>query len=211
MHTNTKSPRRRHGLPHSHPRRPLRLDFYHNNLPFIGNEQGFLPTSLLPRRPLLRPSHFNSTTVGTPGNDDSGTMDAFAALTMIGIHPNPVQDVYFITAPFFREGCVTSRVTGKVATVWVSHGFGALEYKNMYVQSASCAECELDGKEYTRSSLTHDFFLNGGSAGASTWTGGIGDFGEARRTFAAEFEYDGFCEEDVYFVVGSWKRKAAAI
>ena len=41
-------------------------------------------------------------TAGLPGNDDTGAMASFTAFCMMGLFPNPGQNVYFITAPFFE-------------------------------------------------------------------------------------------------------------
>ncbi|KAK3059597.1 hypothetical protein LTR53_020336, partial [Teratosphaeriaceae sp. CCFEE 6253] len=50
------------------------------------------------------------------GNDDSGAMGSFVALTLLGLFPNPGQDVYLITPPFFESWSIRNKVTGKVAT-----------------------------------------------------------------------------------------------
>ena len=95
---------------------------------------------------------FNDTVEGIPGNDDSGAMGSFEALTMMGLWPVSGQNVYLITPPFFREVKVTNGLTGKTATI-KCNGFGG---GNVYSQSAL-----LDGKPWTKSWLTHEFYLNG--------------------------------------------------
>ncbi len=82
-------------------------------------------------------------------------MGAFAALSMMGIFPNAGQNVYFITAPFFREVAIQNPQTGKVATIR-NVNFDP-EYKSIYIQSAS-----LDGQPYTKNWIDHAFFLDGG-------------------------------------------------
>ncbi|ETS82234.1 hypothetical protein PFICI_07236 [Pestalotiopsis fici W106-1] len=105
-----------------------RLDYLHESgLLYIGDEQAFLPIFQYhyagrPGKSAARihsyiPSQFNTSTAGIPGNDDSGAMGSFAALSMLGIFPNPGQDVYFITPPFFRKISITNQHTGKVATI----------------------------------------------------------------------------------------------
>jgi putative alpha-1,2-mannosidase len=94
--------------------------------------------------------------VGIPGNDDSGAMGSFAALTMMGFFPNPGQDVYFINSPFFPSISILNGLTGKTATIKTVN-FDA-SYKNIYVQKA-----KMNGKAYTKNWFTHDFFLNGGT------------------------------------------------
>merc|ERR1712070_454289 len=143
-----------------------RLDYLHESgLLYIGDEQGFLPVfqyhyagrpgKSAERAHYYIPRLFNTTLVGIPGNDDSGAMGSFVALTMMGLFPNPGQDVYLITPPFFEEWSITNPVTGKKATVR-NRNFDA-GYENLYIQSAT-----LDGKAYRKNWLTHDFFLNGG-------------------------------------------------
>jgi putative alpha-1,2-mannosidase len=101
------------------------------------------------------PSQFNDTIVGIPGNDDSGAMGSFAALTMMGLFPNPGQDVYFIMPPFFEEVSITNGDTGKTATIR-NINFDA-GYENIFIQSAV-----LNNRTYTRNWLSHSFFLEGG-------------------------------------------------
>ncbi|KAI1081265.1 glycoside hydrolase family 92 protein [Whalleya microplaca] len=144
-----------------------RLDYLHESgLLYVGDEQAFLniyqyhyagrPGKSAERIHYYIPSQFNTTTAGIPGNDDSGAMGSFVALSMMGIFPNPGQDVYFITPPFFRSVSVTNRMTGKTATI-TNINFDAA-YENIYIQNAT-----LDGEVYTRNYLTHSFFLNGGT------------------------------------------------
>ncbi|KAI1303274.1 glycoside hydrolase family 92 protein [Xylaria venustula] len=144
-----------------------RLDFFHESgLLYVGDEQGFLPIFQYhyAGRPALSakrahyyiPSQFNTTTAGIPGNDDSGAMGSFVALAMLGIFPNPGQDVYFITPPFFPSVSITNGITGNTATIR-NLNFNA-SFENIYIQSAN-----LNGKKYTKNYLTHDFFLNGGT------------------------------------------------
>lgn len=143
-----------------------RLDYLHESgLLYIGDEQGFLavfqyhyagrPGKSSERAHYYIPSQFNSTVAGIPGNDDSGAMGSFIALTMMGLFPNPGQDVYFITPPFFEQISVTNKLTGKKAVVKNANFDSA--YQNIYIQSAT-----LDGKTYTRNWIGHEFFLEGG-------------------------------------------------
>lgn len=81
-----------------------RLDYLHESgLLYIGDEQAFLPVFLYhyAGRPGLSanrshsyiPSQFNTTLAGIAGNDDSGAMGSFIALSMMGLFPNPGQNV----------------------------------------------------------------------------------------------------------------------
>jgi putative alpha-1,2-mannosidase len=143
-----------------------RLNYYHESrVAYIGDEQAFLPVFLYhyAGRPGLSaarahyyiPNQFRATYAGLPGNDDSGAMGSFAALTMMGIFPNPGQNVYFITPPFFPSVSITNPATGKTATI-KNINFD-LAYRNIFIQNAT-----LNGQPYTKSWLTHDFFLHGG-------------------------------------------------
>jgi putative alpha-1,2-mannosidase len=144
-----------------------RLNHYHETkIAYIGDEQAFLNVFLYhyAGRPGLSsarahyyiPRYFHSRLDGIPGNDDSGAMGSFAALTMMGVFPNAGQNVYFLTPPFFAAVNITSRQTGRVARI-VSRNFDP-GYKNIYIQSAT-----LNGKPYTRNWISHDFFAEGGT------------------------------------------------
>jgi putative alpha-1,2-mannosidase len=156
-----------------------RLDWLHESgVLYLGDEQGFLklflyhyagrPGLSAKRTRFYIPSQFNDTLNGIPGNDDSGAMGSFEALTMLGIFPNAGQDVYFITPPFFKSVSIRNGQTGKTATIRNINFDPA--GTNVYIQSAT-----LDGKPYTRNWLQHKFFLDGGvleltlGANESTW------------------------------------------
>ncbi|BCR86135.1 glycoside hydrolase family 92 protein [Aspergillus chevalieri] len=142
-----------------------RLDYLHNNrITYIGNEPSFLTVFQYhyagrPAKSTLRahtyiPSSFSPTPNGLPGNDDSGAMGSFVAMAMMGLFPNPGQDVYLISAPFFEEVSITSPLTGKTARV-KTVGFDA-GYERVFVQEAF-----LDGERYGRNWVGHDFFTQG--------------------------------------------------
>lgn len=144
-----------------------RLDFFHESgLCYIGDEQAFLkvflyhyagrPAKSAERAHYYIPSQFNDTIGGIPGNDDSGAMGSFEALTMMGIFPNAGQDVYFITPPFFQSVSIRNGQTGKTATI-KNINFDP-SGKNIYIQSA-----KLNGQTYTKNWLQHSFFLDGGT------------------------------------------------
>jgi len=143
-----------------------RLDFMHENeLHDIGNEPVFLSIFQYhyagrPGRSTFRthyfiPSVFNSSRNGIPGNDDSGAMGAYVVFSMIGLFPVAGQNVYLITAPFFKAVSITNPITGNIARI-ITHNWDA-EYKNIYIQRA-----KLNGRRLTRSWLDHSFFLDGG-------------------------------------------------
>ncbi|KAL4905945.1 hypothetical protein BDW74DRAFT_167579 [Aspergillus multicolor] len=143
-----------------------RLDYLHDqNITYIGNEPSFLtvfqyhyagrPGKSTARAHFYIPRFFSPTPAGLPGNDDSGAMGSFVAMTMMGLFPNPGQNVYLITAPFFEAVDITSphtNLTAKVRTV----NFDAT-YQNIYIQSAT-----LNGEPYSRNWIGHEFFTEGG-------------------------------------------------
>jgi putative alpha-1,2-mannosidase len=162
-----------------------RLDFFHESgLNYIGDEQAFLTVYQYhyagrPGRSSYRahtyvPTLFNDTLVGIPGNDDSGAMGSFVAFTMMGIFPNPGQNVYFIIPPFFPSVSIRSGQTGQTATIR-NLNFDA-GYENIYIQSAT-----LNGVVYTKNWIDHSFFLDGGvleltlGSHESTWGQGGDD------------------------------------
>ncbi|KAL4925829.1 glycoside hydrolase family 92 protein [Aspergillus undulatus] len=142
-----------------------RLDYLHDqNITYIGNEPSFLtvfqyhyagrPGKSTFRAHFYIPRYFNPTPAGLPGNDDSGAMGSFVAMAMMGLFPNPGQNVYLITAPFFEAVNITNPLTGRIARVRTV-GFDPT-YANMYIQSAT-----LDGEPYTRNWISHEFFTEG--------------------------------------------------
>ncbi len=142
-----------------------RLDYLHNqNITYIGNEPSFLtvyqyhyagrPALSAKRAHYYIPGFFQPTPDGLPGNDDSGTMGAFVAFSMMGLFPNPGQDVYLIIPPFFERIDITNPLTGKVATIR-NVNFDPT-YQNVYIQSAT-----LNGKPYTKNWINHSFFTEG--------------------------------------------------
>lgn len=142
-----------------------RLDYMHDNqITYIGNEPAFLtvyqyhyagrPGKSASRAHYYIPKYFGTTPGGLPGNDDSGTMGAFVAMSMMGLFPNPAQNVYFIIPPFFDSVQYTSPLTNKTSTIKTVN-FDK-DYKNIYIQSAT-----LNGKPYTKNWIDHSFFTDG--------------------------------------------------
>jgi len=81
-------------------------------------------------------------------------MGSFLAFSMMGLFPNPGQNVYLIIPPYFESVSVTSPLTGKTATI--SNVNFDPSYQNIYIQSAT-----LDGKPYTKNWIDHSFFTEG--------------------------------------------------
>jgi putative alpha-1,2-mannosidase len=142
-----------------------RLDYLHDKkITYIGNEPAFLtvfqyhyagrPGLSAKRSHYYIPSSFSPTPDGLPGNDDSGAMGSFVAFNMMGLFPNPGQNVYLIIPPYFETVEITSPISNKTATVRVENFDPS--YKAIYIQNAT-----LNGKDYTRNWITHDFFTEG--------------------------------------------------
>jgi putative alpha-1,2-mannosidase len=100
------------------------------------------------------PSRFNTSYAGLPGNDDSGAMASFMLLSMMGLFPNPGQNVYLISSPFFESLNVTNPLTGQTATIRAIN-FDE-QKRNIYIQKAV-----LNGKPYTKNWIGHEFFAQG--------------------------------------------------
>ncbi|KAI8958017.1 glycoside hydrolase family 92 protein [Daldinia sp. FL1419] len=142
-----------------------RLDFLHDqNITYIGNEPAFLtvfqyhyagrPALSARRAHFYIPRFFDTTPEGLPGNDDSGAMGSFVAFSMMGLFPNPGQNVYLIIPPFFESLNITHPQNGKVSTIR-NVNFDP-SYENIYIQSAT-----LNGEPYTKNWIDHSFFTEG--------------------------------------------------
>jgi putative alpha-1,2-mannosidase len=81
-------------------------------------------------------------------------MASFMLLSMMGLFPNPGQNVYLISSPFFESLTITNQLTNKTATIRAVN-FDEQE-KNIYIQKAL-----LNGKLYTKNWIGHEFFAQG--------------------------------------------------
>ncbi|KAJ7115174.1 glycosyl hydrolase family 92-domain-containing protein [Mycena epipterygia] len=161
-----------------------RLDtFFTSGFHDMGDEPGFLPTYLYnyigqPAKTVDRVDatvamYYNTSLNGLPGNDDSGSMGAYAVWTHLGFYPVAGQDTYLLNRPYFPKITFRNDATGAVSTI-IAQGLSA---QNKYIQSAT-----LDGEAYTKNWISHGFFTKGGTltfvmgAGKnSTWGTGEGD------------------------------------
>ena len=103
-------------------------------------------TQLQTRRLLER--HFTTAPDGIPGNDDTGTMSAWAVFTMLGLYPDcPGEPYYTLTVPTFdRAEIDTERGTLAID----KHGEG-------YIRRMTLGE-----KPLTRYRVSHDELLRSG-------------------------------------------------
>ncbi|KAJ5098796.1 Alpha-1-2-mannosidase [Penicillium argentinense] len=152
-----------------------RLDYLHDQqITYIGNEPAFLtvfqyhyagrPAKSTARVRTYIPDYFSPTPAGLPGNDDSGAMGSFVAMSMMGLFPNPGQSVYLITVPFFKSVSIKSPLTGKTATIQVTN-WDQFNTNNTSGNSTGGTgfihSAYLNGKPYTRNWVDHDFFTEG--------------------------------------------------
>jgi putative alpha-1,2-mannosidase len=81
-------------------------------------------------------------------------MGSFLAFSMLGLFPNPGQDVYLIIPPYFESVSIKNPITGNTATI-TNVNFDP-SYEVIYIQSAT-----LDGEPYTKNWVDHSFFTEG--------------------------------------------------
>ena len=81
-------------------------------------------------------------------------MASFMLLSMMGLFPNPGQNVYLITSPFFESVNVTNQITTRTATIRTVNFDN--QNRNIYIQSA-----RLNGEPYTKNWIGHEFFTQG--------------------------------------------------
>ncbi|KAJ7025795.1 alpha-1,2-mannosidase, putative subfamily [Mycena alexandri] len=157
-----------------------RLDtFFTAGFHDMGDEPGFLPTYLYnyvgqPVKTVDRvdesvAKYYSTSLGGLPGNDDSGSMGAYAVwshlgwftsrfkfslrLVFAGFFPVAGQDTYLLNRPYFPKVILRNEVAGTTATIIAS----GLSAENKYIQSAT-----LNGKSYTKNWITHQLFREGG-------------------------------------------------
>ena len=82
-------------------------------------------------------------------------MGSFLAFAMMGLFPNPGQDVYLITPPYFPSLTITHPLTNLTSHIRTIN-FDPTYKTNLAIQHAT-----LDGRPYTRSWLDHSFFTQG--------------------------------------------------
>lgn len=81
-------------------------------------------------------------------------MGSFVAFSMMGLFPNPGQNVYLITPPYFESISFKHPLTGNTAVIR-NVNFDPT-YQAIYIQSAT-----LNGEAYTKNWIDHSFFTEG--------------------------------------------------
>jgi len=101
---------------------------------------------------------YNNSNAGLCGNDDCGQMSAWYVFTALGFYPvDPSSGIYVIGSPLVEKAAVKldpKFYKGGSFTVIARNN----SVKNIYIQSA-----KLNGKPYSRSWITHDQIVAGGT------------------------------------------------
>ena len=140
-----------------------RLDIFFNKGFFnVNNEPSFLspclyhwigkPYKSSERVREIINKNYNDSSIGLPGNDDSGAMSSWLAFHIIGLYPNAGHDYYIINTPIVDYTCINLD-GGKKFEISVP----SLSEKNVYIKSVT-----LNGKDYPYSTLRYQDIVNGG-------------------------------------------------
>lgn len=101
--------------------------------------------------------HYTATPDGIPGNDDAGTMSAWAVFNMIGLYPDfPGDPSYTLTSPVF------DRVTIKLDERYYPAGEIVIEGRNASPENIYIGSMTLGGKPLKKYRITHDELVGGG-------------------------------------------------
>ncbi|TMU55773.1 GH92 family glycosyl hydrolase [Flagellimonas algicola] len=102
----------------------------------------------------LLQKYFKNSSDGLPGNDDTGTMSAWAVFSMMGIYPvNPAQPIYALTRPKFEK--ITIHLDAEYYTnqkVVISTKLGETK--------AAIGNIFIDGKKHNSYFLSHQKLTN---------------------------------------------------
>lgn len=97
---------------------------------------------------------YNNTPAGVPGNDDCGQLSSWFVFASLGFYPvNAATGVYVLGSPLINRATIHNPATGAKFTVVAENN----SPENVYIQRA-----ELNGKELTRSWITHAQIVAGG-------------------------------------------------
>ncbi len=104
-------------------------------------------------REILTTMYFDNPN-GLPGNEDCGQMSSWFIFSSLGFYPvNPSNGIYVFGSPLFEKAKIEFP-DGKSFTI-ISENNSA---ENIYIQSV-----ELNGKEYSKSYITHADLITGGT------------------------------------------------
>ncbi len=104
--------------------------------------------------------YFKDTPGGIPGNDDAGTMSAWAVFSMMGFYPDcPGEPYYTLTSPVF------DRVTIKLDERYYPSDSIVIEVERPYAGAIYIGSMTLSGKKLPRYRISHDELVKGGKLG----------------------------------------------
>ena len=99
-------------------------------------------------------SFYNDTPAGLCGNEDCGQMSAWLVSSALGFYQvNPSNGVYVFGSPAYKRATITLK-GGRKFTVTASNNSD----RNVYIKSVT-----LNGKPYTKSYITYDDIMRGGT------------------------------------------------
>lgn len=102
--------------------------------------------------------YFTTQPNGIPGNEDTGTMSAWAIFSMMGFYPNcPGEPTYILTAPVF------DKVTIKLQPEYYKQRQLVIEAPGATGSKAYIKRVTLGGKAVKTSIITHDELVNAGT------------------------------------------------
>lgn len=105
----------------------------------------------------LLKKHYTTKADGIPGNDDAGTMSAWAVFNMMGFYPDcPGEPYYTLTSPIF------DRITIKLDKQYWGQEKLVIEAKHKDQQSVYIKKMELGGKPIKDYRISHESLLKGG-------------------------------------------------
>ena len=105
----------------------------------------------------LLQKYFKNAPDGIPGNDDTGTMSAWAIFNMMGFYPDcPGEPAYTLSTPVFDK--VTIKLDLNIGTRPTGDRDGTPVAESLYIR-----EMELGGKKLSRYRITHEELVQSGN------------------------------------------------
>lgn len=102
--------------------------------------------------------YFRNAPDGIPGNDDTGTMSAWAIFNMMGFYPDcPGEPAYTLSTPMF------DKVTVRLDPMYWGREELVIEAERPSAESLYIRSMELGGKKLSRYRITHKELLEGGT------------------------------------------------
>ena len=101
--------------------------------------------------------YFKNAPDGIPGNDDTGTMSAWAIFNMMGFYPDcPGEPAYTLSTPVF------DKVTIKLDPKYWGRDQLVIETERPSAESLYIREMELGGKKLSSNRITHEELVQSG-------------------------------------------------